>query len=149
MREPTRPIFHIAHPAPASGTVANWRLIVGIAGAPAAWTLQLSAATARAGNACIAGDGAKRPVVDLDGVGAMIVAANLAALVLALASLALALLAYRQTRKQSSGRHRDILDTAEGRSCFLALWGVGIGTLFTVAIAFNTVSLFWTSLCGL
>jgi hypothetical protein len=41
-----------------------------------------------------------------------------------------------------------MMDVAEDRTRFLAVWGVWLGVAFMVAIAFNTVSMFWVGLCA-
>ena len=40
-----------------------------------------------------------------------------------------------------------MMDAGEGRTRFLAIWGIWIGLVFMLAIAFNTISVFWAGLC--
>jgi len=68
--------------------------------------------------------------------------------VIALVSLAVAFRAFRGTRGERKDSDGGVMDAGEGRTRFLAVWGIWIGVLFAIAIVFNTVSLFWTDLCG-
>jgi hypothetical protein len=39
------------------------------------------------------------------------------------------------------------MEAGEGRSRFLSVWSIWTGVLFLLAIAFNTLSVFWVGLC--
>ena len=72
-------------------------------------------------------------------------AVNLAALVGATLALALSIRNLRRTRHEfGSG---GVMDAGEGRTRFLSIWGIWLSVLFIIAIAFNTIAVFWSRLC--
>ena len=53
-----------------------------------------------------------------------------------------------RTRHEHDARSGGGWTPARGRTRFISIWGIWIGVLFLVAIAFNTISVFWIGLCG-
>lgn len=132
--------LYIGHPAPDRGRVGRGLLAFALFAAPLAWTLQILAGPVFGSFACPPGEGA-------DWAQAAMIAANLAALTLAAAGLVAARVCLGRTGRSETESFRGVLDAGEGRSRFLAVWGLFSGVLFVFAIAFNTVSVFWTGLC--
>jgi hypothetical protein len=118
--------------------------MLALLGAPAAWSLQHLALYATASGACsgqfqAASGGAQHW---LSWVLPLI---NLGALLIAGLATALAARILRRTRHEyGSG---GMMDAGEGRTRFLAIWGIWLGVVFMLAIAFNTISAFWVGLC--
>lgn len=72
---------------------------------------------------------------------------NLAALLGAGLGLALAVRNLHRTGRESAGESGGVMDAGEGRTRFLSIWGIWLGVVFILAIAFNTVAVFWVGLC--
>jgi hypothetical protein len=82
------------------------------------------------------------------GIHWLLPAVNLAALIGAGLALALGVRNLRRTRHEHDAGSGGVMDAGEGRTRFLSIWGIWIGVLFIVAIAFNTIAVFWIGLCG-
>ena len=136
--------FDTGHPAPDRGRVGLGVLMLALLGAPVAWSLQHLALYAVASVACSgelqgASGGAQ------DWLSWVLPLINLGALLVAGLATALAAWILRRTRHEyGSG---GVMDAGEGRTRFLAIWGIWLGVVFMLAIAFNTISVFWTGLC--
>jgi hypothetical protein len=72
---------------------------------------------------------------------------NLAALLGATMMLALSVRNLRHTRQEHADGAGGMTDAGEGRTRFLSIWGIWLGVVFMLAIAFNTIVLFWVELC--
>ena len=146
MTRDTDNTFDIGHPAPGRAVLSVVWLWFGFLGAPLAWSLQLSVNSALSGLACLGGRAT--PDVDLLGwTDTAIVVVNLAALLLALLALAVSIRNLRRTHEVESDEGRGVLGAGEGRTRFMAVWGIWTSVLFFFAIAFNTVAVFWGGLC--
>ena len=143
--------FDVGHPAPDRGRTSAASLLFGLGGAAFAWTLQLMATVSLAGAVCSAGDGPGgfsrvRP----DGAQPTLMVINIAALAIAALAFYVAWSAYCSTPGDSGATHRTggIMDAGEGRTRFIAIWGIWASALFICAIAFNTLDVFWVGLCA-
>jgi hypothetical protein len=47
-----------------------------------------------------------------------------------------------------AGGSGGVMDADEGRTHFLAIWGIWLGVVFMLAIAFNMISVFWIGPCA-
>jgi hypothetical protein len=132
--------FDIGHPAPDRGRVALSLLMLGLFGAPAVWSLQLLLVYSFSSNGCLPG------TAGYGWLEWLLPLVNLAALLLA--GLAM-LVAYRNLRRtgREHGGSGGVLDAGEGRTRFLSIWGIWMGVVFMLAIAFNTLAVFWGGLC--
>ena len=138
--------FDIGHPAPGRDLVGDRWLWFGFFAAPVAWSLQLAINASLAGLACL-GDAAT-PDVDLRGwTDTAIIVVNLVALAVALLGLAVSIRSLRRTNPAEQGAGRGVLGAGEGRTRYMAVWGVATSVLFFCATAFNTVAVFWEGLC--
>jgi hypothetical protein len=136
--------FDIGHPAPHRGQIGLGLLALSLLAAPVVWSLQLLSIYGFASYACAPGQmpasGWAHWVLPL---------VNLAALaVVALATL-LSLRNLRHTRQEHEDQTGGMMDAGEGRTRFLSIWGIWMGVLFLLAIAFNTVAVFWVGLCDI
>jgi hypothetical protein len=134
--------FDIGHPAPHRDRISIGLLMLGVLGAPLAWTLQFLLLYGFASELCRVDQAPPSwahwllPFVNLAGLAG-------AALVLGLSFAHL-----RATRGEHDDQVGGMIDAGEGRTRFLAIWGIWIGILFMLAIAFNTISVFWRGLCA-
>lgn len=137
--------FDIGHPAPDRGRVGRTALLLGLGGGALAWSAQLAILTGLGSLACATGDGPQIPVADLEWARTAATATNVAALAAAALSFLLSFRNLSRTRRLAGGG--GIIDAGEGRSRFLAVWGIFAGLLFMLAVGFNTISVLWGGLC--
>lgn len=116
----------------------------GLLGAAAAWSLQLTALSSIGGAECNLGDGPTTGPL-LDTAPTIIAVINIAALLLSAAGLWISYRILAATGHLS--RSSDLLDAGEGRTPFLAVWGIFASLLFFLAVAFNTLNMLWSGLC--
>ena len=146
MSERKEAAFDIGHPAPDRDAVSLWTVAFGIVGAPLAWSLQLSANSAIAGLACLTDTGAALGSgSELTAVSVIVI--NLAAVALGVVAFIVSLHTSRKTRHTGFERSGGVMRTGEGRTRFLAVWGIWTSILFLVAIGANTIAVFWRGLC--
>jgi hypothetical protein len=145
-----------AHPSPERRQVRLLMLFGGLAAGPAAWTLHLMINYALASHICFPGavppfPGAAAPPwlsCALAAIGIVAVASAIAG----------ALISYRiwQTVRHErsrpeprfSGHAHELVEIGEGRTRFLALWGMITGTAFAFATLFDLFGLLVLAPCG-
>jgi hypothetical protein len=136
----------IGHPAPHRDQIPNALLALGLVLAPLAWIAQLLILYGFAGNACWP------PGLAPAGAPAWtawaLPLANVVGLVAAALAIALSYRNLRRSRREHEHQEGGMVDAGEGRTRFLALWGLWAGGVFLVAIAFNTIAVFWAGLCA-
>ena len=132
--------FDIGHPAPHRGRLRLGLLVLGLIVAPLAWGVQMLVIYAFASHLCLA-----QPPGWLHW---LLPVANVVGLAAALSGVALSYTHLKKTRQEHENQRGGVMDAGEGRTRFLAIWGIWLGILFSLAIAFNTLSFFWEGLCG-
>jgi hypothetical protein len=133
------------HPAPHRARVALWETVLGLAGGPLAWLVQLCASYGRAAAPCF--DGPERGLGSQASPGIIIL--YVACLALALAGAVVSLLVYRRTRREAEGSTRELFEHGRGRTRFLALWGMLLGAGFGAVILLNGIALIGVPACAL
>ena len=133
----------IGHPAPERHKLHPAVLLFTLFGAPAAWMAQLLFGFASTSYFCVASNGASVPAP----ASLFIFALNLVGLAIALASLLTARMLLDRTVHEHKGRSGGVMDAGEGRTRFLAVWGIFISVVFFVATLANTFSLVLVPLC--
>ena len=133
------------HPAPHRGRVALWESVLGLAGGPLAWLVQLAAGYALAAKPCFAGP----DPVPAGESRIWVILLYLACLLAALAGGFLSLRLWRRTRDEKSGTANELLEVGHGRTRFLALWGVLLGFGFAGVILLNGFALLGVPPCDL
>ena len=133
------------HPAPHRDRVALWETVLGLAGGPLAWFVQLCASYGLAATSCYAGP--ERGFESQPGAGIVIV--YLVCLAAAVAGAVVSLLVYRRTRNEKEGGTEELFERGHGRTRFLALWGILLGAGFGAVILLNGVALLGVPACGL
>lgn len=147
-----------AHPPLPRDRVGLVSLFFGIAGGPGAWSCHLIANFALDSHFCFAGTSPQYPALGgLDWLRPALVLIDIAALGIALAA---ALVSYRnwQIARQElnitghdsrfTGHAHALLETGEGRTRFMALWGIMTAAGFFVVILFDVAGLVMLPLCG-
>ncbi|MFO1061775.1 MAG: hypothetical protein U1E53_32990 [Dongiaceae bacterium] len=149
MTEDTLAAYHIDHPAPHDDPAGRRALAIGLLAAPVAWFIQLVAGYGLTSHACfprdlqlpgaIAGWGWAWPVS---------LALNLLALAACAAAAAICWRRWRQARGEASGAHGRLLEAGEGRTRFLAIFGMWSAVWFAIAVIADSIVLLEVPLCG-
>jgi hypothetical protein len=145
----TNSIMEAQHPSPHRDRVSVPLLFLGLFLGPVAWGLQLITNFALASYRCYP-DGAPRTSI-LPGwqwSSPAILLINVTAAVLALIGAAISYSLWQTVRNEHRGTVGHLVDAGEGRTRFLALWGVMTGLGFLVAILFDTVALSMVPQCA-
>ena len=138
--------LQVGHPEPERGRVGKPLLLIAFSLGAFAWGLQFTMLAAFYGYACPAGDGPAATAMPGGWQVTASIATNLLALLIALAAFALSLRNLARSGKQTG--HHELLDVGEGRSHFLAIWGVFANLLFLIAIGVNSITVFGSGLCN-
>ncbi|QGN54130.1 hypothetical protein [Novosphingobium sp. Gsoil 351] len=124
-------ISAVSHPAPLKGTLPRWRIVLGLVLAPGAFAAQVIVSYALAAISCDGG-GASRPIIT--GV-------NLLALVVIATGLIVSAGNFRRTRGEGKGGHRKVQSEGDGRTRFLAYFGLCASIVFALAVIVQLTSL--------
>jgi hypothetical protein len=140
--------YGIEHPAPLAGAVPRWLLFTVLLAAPLAWFVQLCVDYGLASNACFPRgnplpNGLKISPAVWPGSFALIIGA----LVIALAASGASFWMWRRTRQEVANVD-GLIEGAEGRTRFLAVWGFWAGIWFALQILFGAIGFIAVSACG-
>jgi hypothetical protein len=143
------------HPAPARGEVSTAALWFGLAGGPAAWSVQTLVNLTVASHGCFPRlDPLHEPVTSVRGIAFVV---SLFAVVVCVAATAVALRSWSRTRHEhhqaaGKGSAHDtstaLMETGEGRTRFMAWAGVLASVTFLLVSVVHAASLFLVSPCG-
>lgn len=137
------------HPAPYRERVSGLELAFAVAGGPVAWFVQFVAGYALASWPCFPGDHRMR--LPMDGYvwsfPAMVVIMT-AGVIIAVAALWVAWRALQRTREEGPGDHRHLLEAGIGRTRFLSMWGVVLGSGFALASLVTGVAFIFLPRCA-
>lgn len=150
MAKQDRAEFNVGQPAPDRERVSRRALYTGLFLAPLAWFVQLVVGFELSGRVCFTpampdNSPATVPVwFDI-----VLAATNILALVTACVALLVAIRCLRHTgTRQHPPGSGGMMHVGQGRSRFLAVFGLTTSLLFLAAIAFNTASLYLVPLCA-
>lgn len=150
MADDTLSGFSASHPAPERGHVDGRLLAFGLLGAPFAWALYILFDYGIASHACYPSDTPLRtPMAGWEWVPPVLRIVNIAALVVAAVAVFVSYRNWTRTRGEAGGGQHRAVQTGEGRTRFLAVWGMWGGLWFVANIAFATIAVFAVPLCGL
>jgi hypothetical protein len=139
----------VQHPAPHRGAVNGAVIALAILAGPAAWALQLLVNYGLASLACFP---AREPHMALPpgwhGLPVGLLAGTLVAMSIAIIAGLLGYRSWVRTNAEAGGGHRHLIEVGEGRTRFLASWGLWIGALFSVALVFDAVGILLVTSCG-
>jgi hypothetical protein len=136
------------HPAPHRDRVAVWETVLGFAGGPLAWLVQLCVSYGLAADPCYAGPERVGGGTGM-GTGIGIILVLLGCLAVAATGAVVSLRVYRRTRHEMEGSAGDLFEGGRGRTRFLALWGILLGAGFAGLILLNGVALVGVPACDL
>ena len=137
------------HPAPHRDSASGLELAFAVAGGPAAWFLQFNAGYALASWPCFPGD--HRMQLPMDGYAwsfPAMVAITVAGVAIALAALWVSWRVFQRTRDEAPGDHHHLLEAGTGRTRFLALWGIVLGSGFALASLVTSIAFVFLPRCA-
>lgn len=140
----TRKKDEVAHPAPHRGRVDTLEALFAVWGAPLAWLIQLSAIYGFSSTPCFA-FGAR--LFTHPGVQPWPLIIACATLLVGIASLLLSLVLLRRTRNETGGGKHHLFDTGQGRTRFMAMWGVAFSAAFVPLMVVDIVLLIGMRVC--
>ena len=135
-----------AHAAPHRGRVPLWALWAGLFGGPLLWSVQLLANYAFVAHSCYP-TSMPRTTPTFGGVWGLALGISIVALVGTAAAGLVALRSWRATRDEKAGAAASLLDTAEGRTRFMAMTGLVLSGIFLLAVLANGLPLFMVRPC--
>lgn len=128
------------HPAPHRTQASPLSLLTAIAAGPTGWIAQLIIDYGLSSYACFPRDAPLRQSPPWQGEHLLLLAVNLACLLLPVLGLVTALKSWRRTRYEKAGGAGTLLEIGEGRTRFLASCGMMSCLGFGLAVLFNTAS---------
>jgi len=140
------PQVSIKHPAPQRHRVSLAALFFGLAAAPVAWNAQLLFGVALSAHACYPRD-VPLALPIWSGLWSILVAIDVAAILLAIAGGLVSFRSWRLTSEEAAGSAHHLLDRGEGRTRFLAMFGILTSVLFALGLLFATAAVFLVPLC--
>ena len=136
------------HPAPHRDRVGIMSIASPLIAAPLFWLARLAANYGFASHACYpAGKPLQIPLHAYAGLRTLLIAFDLAGMAVGLVALALAWRSWKISASESAGESA-LIEAGEGRTRFLAFWGMLVAGLFFVAIWFDFVGLSILPICG-
>jgi hypothetical protein len=133
------------HPAPHRGRVGLSVLFFGLLAGPFAWSGQLLVNYGLSSHFCYPDD---TPLIalskDLGWLWPFLIAIGVLALAISAAGTLVSLRSWRMTREEASGH---MVDIGEGRTRFLALWGMLTSGGFFLVVLLDFIALFVLPLC--
>lgn len=137
------------HPAPHRHRAHPAGLALGLLIGPVAWLAQTAVNYGFASHACFpAEEPFLLPLGSGGGLFTLNLAVNIAAIVLVFAAGAVAYRNWRATRRELEGHAYAVFEAGEGRTRFLALWGMLTSAVFAAALVFNLVAILGVPPCG-
>ena len=131
------------HPAPQRDRTSSLETLFGLLGGPGAWFIQLCVCVTFANWPCFPLDERRMlPLHDYDWTLEAIVVVSIAAILIAVSAAAVSASIFRRTRDEANATPEQLLTVGSGRTRFIALWGMALGSVFALAIAMTTVA-FW------
>ena len=134
------------HPAPARHRVSQALLLYALVAAPAAWLAQTVIGMAVARHACYPKD---TPLAHsaFEYAQSLLGGIVICTAVVALGAVVASVIAWRKTRKESSGDGHTLIEIGEGRTRFVAMCALILSIGFSIAIGFSAVGLTLIPLC--
>ena len=133
-----------AHPSPHRDRVSLGALIFGASAAPSFWIAQLLLSSACSGVLCGSNTNKAATIGMLQ---SLFLAFDAVAVLAAVAGALVSYRCWRATHREHPGGTGHAVESGEGRSRFLALWGMLASIWFLFAIAFNAIASFVVPPC--
>lgn len=143
-QEPPR--IAIPHPSPHRNRVGLIALFFGLSAAAFAWDAQLVISSALVGHACYPRDMPLSAPL-WTGVWGWLLAISCASIALTIAGGLMSWRNLRRTKHEAEGSVHHLLAIGEGRTRFMAMFGILASFLFGVGIIFATAAMMVVPLC--
>lgn len=140
------PQVSIEHPSPHRNRVGLTALFFGLCAAAFAWDAQLLVSSALVGHACYPGDMLLRLPL-WSGLWWWLLGIGLGGIALAIAGGLMSWRNWHRTKEEKEGSADDLLAVGEGRTRFLAMFGILCSFLFGVGLIFATAAVLVVPLC--
>ncbi len=134
------------HPAPHRHAVSFALLVLALVATPCLWGVRLVTNYALDSHFCFPGDARRNAVPGW--VWPTLLGIDVLVLLLAVAATLISYRNYQATRTELAAPCAPLIEIGEGRTRFLALWGLMIGVGFVVAMLFDLVALWVVPACG-
>jgi hypothetical protein len=135
-----------AHPAPHRANINFGLLAAALIATPAMWGIRLVVNYGIDSHYCF--PGARRSDALPGWAWPTLLGIDLLAIVVALAAALISLRSWRQSREEFAASSGPLIEIGEGRTRFLALWGLMTSLGFLGALGFDLVTLWITPACG-
>jgi hypothetical protein len=135
------------HPAPHRYRAEFWVLLFGAAAAPLVWMGHLWLSYGLSSRTCFPADMANAGVSGA-GLRDALLVLDAGAIVVSLIALAVSYRSWRATRTEARGHVEHAVEVGEGRTRFLAIWGMISSLMFLVAVVFAAIASIMVPLCG-
>lgn len=136
-------------PPVSAGRTSRALLFAALLAPPAAWFLQLCVDYGVTSMACFPRQAPLPPGWNrLPEAWSGSLALNLAALAIACIATGVSWWIWRRARHTAPGEDAGLAEAGEGRTRFLAVWGIWTGVWFAIDILFNTIAVFEVGTCG-
>jgi hypothetical protein len=130
-----------SHPAPHRRRISLWALSIGLVLAPALWAFELTSKYAVTSVACYGSDVAQaHPVPAFGWVWPYLVAIDVVTLAVAAIGGWLSYQAWIEVRHEVEGHAEHLAEVGEGRTRFLAFWGMLVSMLVGAAVIFSFIA---------
>lgn len=136
-----------AHPAPHRDRTTLAALSFAGIAPPLAWSLHLVVNYAFASHFCFP-DGQPLNAASFHGLRVLLLLIDGAALVISALAMLIAYRAWQASAEEMAEIGSSMVETGEGRTRFLAIWGILTGMVFFVAVIFDFAGLWILPICG-
>lgn len=135
-----------AHPAPHRHAINFGLLATALIATPAIWGIRLVVNYGIDSHYCFPGD--RRSNALPGWAWPTLLGIDLLAIVVAIAAVLISLTSWRLSREEFAATSGPLIEIGEGRTRFLALWGLMTSIGFLVAVGFDLVALWIAPACG-
>jgi hypothetical protein len=136
------------HPAPHRDKVSMFLLLLGLMAAPLMWAGHLYLSYAFAAESCFPGDAPLKYAVEgAAAVRTILAVFDAVALTVAVVAGLIAFRSWRTTRHEAEQADQHAVEVGEGRTRFMAVWGMLSSGLFFGALLFATIASLAVPIC--
>ncbi|HVX75538.1 MAG TPA: hypothetical protein VHB49_05385 [Bradyrhizobium sp.] len=114
---------------------------------PLAWSVHLVASYALASYSCFP-DGTPQASPSFDGLRSLLIAIDIVTMAIAVVAIVISYWNWTKISEEMAVTQSPMMETGEGRTRFLAIWGLLIGVGFLVTVGFDFVGLWILQPCG-
>jgi hypothetical protein len=137
------------HPAPQRERIGAFALLFAVLAPPLAWSIHLIVNFAFSSHACFpAAEPLNMPLAQFHWLWGLLITIDIVSIAIGAVSIALAYRVWTDTLEERAESGPPLMEAGEGRTRFLAIWGILIGAGFVLAVVFDFVGLWILPICG-